>query len=60
MYNEEDTLPELYRRVSAVMERMDEPVELILVNDGTYRGEALIRWTFDTYRWIIETVLRSE
>ena len=35
IYNEEENLPELYRRISAVMERMDGPVELILVNDGS-------------------------
>jgi dolichol-phosphate mannosyltransferase len=35
IYNEEATIPELYRRVSAVMEKMDGSVELILVNDGS-------------------------
>jgi len=35
IYNEEKTLSELYRRMSAVMEQLDEPVELILVNDGS-------------------------
>jgi len=35
VYNEEDTLLEMYRRVSAVMDRMDGPVELVLVNDGS-------------------------
>lgn len=35
IYNEEETLPEMYRRVSAVMDRLDAPVELILVNDGS-------------------------
>lgn len=35
IYNEEETLPELYRRISAVMDRMDGPVELILINDGS-------------------------
>jgi glycosyltransferase involved in cell wall biosynthesis len=35
IYNEEENLPELYRRVSGVMERMDGPVELILINDGS-------------------------
>ncbi len=35
IYNEEETLPELYRRVSAVMDRMDGPVELVLINDGS-------------------------
>lgn len=35
VYNEEDILPELYRRVTAVMEEAGEPYELILVNDGS-------------------------
>ena len=35
IYNEQETLAELYRRISAVMERMDGPVELILINDGS-------------------------
>lgn len=35
VYNEEDTLFEMYRRVSAVMNQMDGAVELILVNDGS-------------------------
>ncbi|MGL5064826.1 MAG: glycosyltransferase, partial [Microcoleus sp.] len=35
IYNEEETLVELYRRISGVMERLDGPVELILINDGS-------------------------
>jgi polyisoprenyl-phosphate glycosyltransferase len=35
VYNEEETLPEMYRRVCAVMDQMDGAVELILVNDGS-------------------------
>ncbi len=35
VYNEEKSLTELYRRISAVMEQLDGPVELILVNDGS-------------------------
>ncbi|OYD95581.1 glycosyltransferase [Nostoc sp. 'Peltigera membranacea cyanobiont' 210A] len=35
IYNEEETIPELYRRLSAVMNRMDGLVELILINDGS-------------------------
>lgn len=34
-YNEEATLAELHRRISAVMEAVGEPWELILVNDGS-------------------------
>jgi dolichol-phosphate mannosyltransferase len=35
IYNEEATLPELYRRLSGVMDTLDAPCELILVNDGS-------------------------
>lgn len=35
VYNEETTLPELYRRLSAVMDRLGESTEVILVNDGS-------------------------
>ena len=35
IYNEQETIPELYRRVSAVMNRLDDLAELILVNDGS-------------------------
>ncbi|HEY9675050.1 MAG TPA: glycosyltransferase family 2 protein [Waterburya sp.] len=35
LYNEEETILEMYRRVAVVMDQMDGPVELILVNDGS-------------------------
>ncbi|MBD0341081.1 MAG: glycosyltransferase, partial [Microcoleus sp. Co-bin12] len=35
IYNEEENLAELYRRISAVMAQLDGPVELILINDGS-------------------------
>jgi dolichol-phosphate mannosyltransferase len=35
IYNEENTLPELYRRLWGVMEIMDGETEVILVNDGS-------------------------
>jgi polyisoprenyl-phosphate glycosyltransferase len=35
VYNEEATLPELSRRVLAVMDQLQGPSELILVNDGS-------------------------
>jgi polyisoprenyl-phosphate glycosyltransferase len=35
IYNEESTIPELYQRVSAVMDKLDAPAELILVDDGS-------------------------
>ncbi|MCC5601250.1 glycosyltransferase family 2 protein [Nostoc favosum] len=35
IYNEEEIIPELYRRLSAVMNRLDGLAELILINDGS-------------------------
>lgn len=35
IYNEEATIAELYRRVSAVMDHLDGLTEMILVNDGS-------------------------
>ncbi|MBD1821102.1 glycosyltransferase family 2 protein [Cyanobacteria bacterium FACHB-DQ100] len=35
VYNEEATIPALYDRVSAVMNQLDDVVELILINDGS-------------------------
>ena len=28
--------------------------------DGGYRGEEFMKWVMDTYRWILETILRSD
>ena len=35
VYNEESMIPELYRRVSAVMDQLDGASELIFINDGS-------------------------
>lgn len=35
IYNEKENLPELYRRVKAVMEKTRKPWELLLVDDGS-------------------------
>ena len=35
IYNEEEIIPEMYRRVSAVMDQMDGAVELLLIDDGS-------------------------
>lgn len=44
VFNEEATLPELYRRLSAVMDCMDGSVEVVLVDDGSHdRSLALMR-----------------
>jgi polyisoprenyl-phosphate glycosyltransferase len=48
IYNEEETLPELYRRLEAVMGQMDGAVELILINDGSRdRSLAIMRTLHD-------------
>ena len=36
VFNEEATLIELYRRVSAVMDQLDAPAELILIDDSSH------------------------
>jgi dolichol-phosphate mannosyltransferase len=38
IFNEEETIAEMYRRVSAVMAQMDGPVELLLIDDGSRDG----------------------
>jgi len=44
VYNESESLPEFYRRISEVIGRLDGDVELILVDDGSSDGSlALMR-----------------
>ena len=45
IFNEEETIPELYKRVSAVMNQMEGAVELILVNDGSNDRSLEQIWT---------------
>ena len=33
---------------------------LLVWADGAYRGEAFMRWVYDTYGWIVEVVLRQD
>ena len=40
IFNEHESLPELYERVSGVMESNNEPWELILVDDGSTDGSS--------------------
>jgi len=42
VFNEEEVLPELYRRTRQAMEEVDEPWELILVDDGSQDRSAEI------------------
>ena len=32
----------------------------LIYTDGTYRGEALVKWAFDTDDWILEAVIRTD
>jgi glycosyltransferase involved in cell wall biosynthesis len=40
IYNEHEILPELHRRLSAAADRLGEPVEFVLVDDGSRDGSA--------------------
>ncbi len=42
VFNEHESLPELYKRVSEVMDTTHEPWELVLVDDGSSDGSAEI------------------
>ena len=35
MYNEEESLPVLYQRITEVMDRTGEPWEFVMVDDGS-------------------------
>jgi putative transposase len=48
----------VFARLLAVPERIARLV-LIWV-DGTYEGAEFMQWTMDTYRWILETIKRSD
>jgi dolichol-phosphate mannosyltransferase len=38
VFNEEETIPHFYERITTVMEKVGEPFELVLVNDGSRDG----------------------
>jgi dolichol-phosphate mannosyltransferase len=38
VFNEKDSLPELYRRVGEVMDQTGQPWELVLIDDGSHDG----------------------
>jgi polyisoprenyl-phosphate glycosyltransferase len=42
LYNEEENLPELYRRTTAALEALDVSYELVLVDDGSKDSTALV------------------
>ncbi len=44
LYNEEETLPELVRRLGTIADSLDSPTEIVLVNDGSQDNSiALLR-----------------
>lgn len=44
VYNEEESLPELYRRLCSVVDHLDMPAEIVFVDDGSRdRSAAIIR-----------------
>ena len=44
IFNEEENISELYHRVSSVMDQLDGPAEMVLINDGSRdRSLAMIR-----------------
>jgi polyisoprenyl-phosphate glycosyltransferase len=54
IYNEESNIPELYRRVSAVMESLDGDGELLLIDDGSRdRSLSLLRDLHRTDRRVV-------
>lgn len=48
----------IFSRLSQWPERIARLVKIWV--DGTYAGVNLMKWTMDTYRWILETIKRSD
>jgi transposase len=48
----------IFERLLAWKQRMKRMVRIWV--DGTYDGVAFMRWTMDTYHWILETIKRSD
>lgn len=61
LYNEEESIPELYRQLSAVLEDTGRPYEVIVVNDGSRDRslELLHRIHENDRRWRIITFRRN-
>lgn len=48
----------IFQRLAALPQRI---ARLLLIwVDGTYEGGDFMRWTMDTYRWVLETIKRSD
>ncbi|NJM78287.1 MAG: transposase, partial [Acaryochloridaceae cyanobacterium RU_4_10] len=48
----------IFERLAALPQRVKQLVRIWV--DGTYEGVDFMIWTMDTYRWILETVKRSD
>src|SRR3954447_26000779 len=61
LYNEEEMLPHLRRRLSEVIPRLPSDVEVILVNDGSRdsTGIELLRWASEDSRVHIISLSRN-
>jgi polyisoprenyl-phosphate glycosyltransferase len=59
LYNEQDVLPELYRRLRAAVTRLHGPAELVLVNDGSVDGTLAILRAFQFEDKLIRVVSLS-
>lgn len=48
----------IFERLSVCTQQI-QPLVMIWV-DGTYDGVAFMKWTIDTYHWILEPIKRSD
>jgi transposase len=48
----------IFERLLAWTQRINRMVRIWV--DGTYEGVAFMKWTMDTYHWILETIKRSD
>jgi putative transposase len=56
--NDRDEARCLLERLYQIRQRFPRLVRIWV--DGSYSGEEFIRWVLDTYRWILEVVLRPQ
>jgi len=49
---------QLFKKLQPQRRRLQRLV--LIWADGAYRGQDFLKWVFDTYRWIIEVVLRQD
>lgn len=61
LYNEEESIPELYRELTAVLEKLQRPYEVIVINDGSRdRSLELLREIYQRDpRWRIISFRRN-